>query len=71
MRVSGILFKVVIQVVLIFGLETWGMTPHMCRVLGIFTEQGGTLSNRKTSVVALGWKLGVTPLGGGDGGVHR
>ena len=35
---------------------------------GDFPEQGGTLSNRKTSAVALGRKLGVTPLGGGDGG---
>ena len=33
-----------------------------------FPEQGGPSSNRKTSVVALGRKLGVTPLGGGDGG---
>ena len=36
MRVSEIFFKVVVQVVLIFGLETWVMTPRMGRALGIF-----------------------------------
>ena len=35
MWVSGIFFKVVIQVVLIFGMETWVVTPHMGRALGI------------------------------------
>ena len=36
MRVSGLFFKVVVQVVFLFGLETWVITPHMGRALGIF-----------------------------------
>ena len=35
MRVSEIFFKVVVQVVILFGLETWVMTPCMGRDLGI------------------------------------
>ena len=34
-----ILFKVVVQSVLIFGAETWVVTPHMGRVLGGFQDQ--------------------------------
>ena len=38
-RVSGFFFKAVIQSVLIFGAETWVITPHMGRVLGDFQYQ--------------------------------
>ena len=33
-RVSGFFLKAVIQLVLLFGLETWVVTPRMGRVLG-------------------------------------
>ena len=35
---------------------------------GDFLEQGGPSYQRKKSTTALGWKLGITLLGGGDGG---
>ena len=35
---------------------------------GDFLEQGGPMAHRKTSTAALGRKLGVPPLGGGDVG---
>ena len=38
-RVSGFFFKSAIQSVLIFGAETWVITPHMVRVLGGFQYQ--------------------------------
>ena len=47
-RVSGIFFKAVVQAVLIFGAETWVMTPCMVRTLGgsntgyINRSQGGS-----------------------------
>ena len=31
---SGMLFQVVVQAALIFGLETWVMNPRMCQSLG-------------------------------------
>ena len=34
MQVSEILFKAVVQVVIIFGLEMWVTTPRMRRELG-------------------------------------
>ena len=33
-QVSGFFFKDVVQVVLIFGLETWVVTPRVGRALG-------------------------------------
>ena len=33
-RVSGFFFKAVVQSVLLFGVETWLVTPHMGWVLG-------------------------------------
>ena len=35
----GIFFKVVVQAVLLFGVETWVMTPHMGRYLGGFQHR--------------------------------
>ena len=36
LRVSGMFFKAVVQAVLIFGSETWVMTPRMGHALGSF-----------------------------------
>ena len=36
MQVLGVFFKLVVHGVIIFGLETWVMTPHMGQVLGFF-----------------------------------
>ena len=52
-RVSGFFFKLVVQEVLLFGAETWVVTPHMGRVLGGFQDQvawwlEGRLPRRKT-----------------------
>ena len=35
-RVSGNFFKAVVQVVLLFGAETWVLTPRIERALEIF-----------------------------------
>ena len=35
----GDIFKVVVQLVLLFWLETWVMTPHMGRSLGILQNK--------------------------------
>ena len=35
---------------------------------GYFPEKDGPSAQRNTYVAALGWKLGVTPIGGGAGG---
>ena len=38
-KASGMFFKAVVQAVLIFGAETWVMTPHMGRSLGGFQHR--------------------------------
>ena len=35
-RVSGMFFKMLLQAMLLFGSETWLLTPHMERALGSF-----------------------------------
>ena len=40
LRVYGMFFKAVVQVVLLFGSETWVMTPCMEWELGIFQRRG-------------------------------
>ena len=39
LRVSGFLFKSKVQLMLIFGAETWVVTPRMGQVLGGFQYQ--------------------------------
>ena len=39
LRVSGFFFKAMVQAVLIFGSETWTVTPRMGRDLGGFQDQ--------------------------------
>ena len=39
LRVSGFFFKSIFQSVLMFGAETWVITPHMGWVLGGFQYQ--------------------------------
>ena len=34
--VSGLFYKAVVQAVLIYGLETWVLTPPVVRTLGAF-----------------------------------
>ena len=38
-RVSGFFFNPVVQSVLLFGAETWVVTPHMVWVLGGFQDK--------------------------------
>ena len=45
--VSGVLFKVLVQVVLLFGSETWFLTPRMERALGSFHHRDGRQITRR------------------------
>ena len=38
-QVYGFFFKLIVQSVLLFGAETWEVTPRMGRVLGDFQNQ--------------------------------
>ena len=65
LRVYTFLFKAVVQLVLIFGAETWVVNLLMGRVLGVFQDQverrlTGQLQRRK-----LDGNLGVHLGGGG------
>ena len=44
-RVSGLFFKAVVQALLLFGLETWLVTPCMGRALGGAPGTGGNTSD--------------------------
>ena len=46
-RVSGFLFKVVVQSVLLFSAETWVVNPRMVRFLGGVTGPGGETVDRE------------------------
>ena len=52
-RVYGFFFKTVLQVVLLFGSETWVVTPLMGRVLGGVPGPGGTTSDREATMVEI------------------
>ena len=45
-RVSGFFFKAGIQVVLLFGEETWVVTPRMVKALGGVSDPVGETSYR-------------------------
>ena len=40
-RVSGLLFKAVVQAVMLFGAETWVVTPRIGNALGEGSDPGG------------------------------
>ena len=59
-RVLGVFFKAVVQAVLIFGSETWVLTPHMGRALGSFHHGVAR------------WIMGIQPrIRGGAVNTHR
>ena len=51
-RVSGLFFKAVIQALLLFGEETWVVTPRMGKTLGGFQTQ---LTRRLTAYMGITW----------------
>ena len=52
-RVSGMLFKEVVQAVIVFGAEAWVMTPHIGRYLGGVTTQGSSTNHWEAAPVAI------------------
>ena len=61
-------FKAVVQMVLLFRLDTWVMNPRMVRVLRGGSAQGGHVDYRKSDPAASRWKLVVPQIGGGYAG---
>ena len=56
-RVSGMLFKALVQAVLLFGLDTWVRTPCMVRDLGVFntgSPEGSLGGNRSGRYMGAG-----------------
>ena len=52
LRVSKFFFKLVVQSVLLFGTETWVVTPLMGRVLGGVPGPGGAMIDREAPASA-------------------
>ena len=66
--VSGMFFKAVVNLVLIFGSETWVMTPPTWDRPwgggGGGSVQVGQMDYRESAPEDYGQKLGVNPIGG-------
>ena len=65
---SEFFYKAVAQAVLLFGAETWVLTPRMEQVLDSFQHRVArriTVKQQRRQGV---WELGVPASGGGNGG---
>ena len=68
-QISGFLFKAVVQLVLIFGRETWVVTPRMDQVLGGgFQDQVVQRLTGVSTAETSGRKMGVYLSSGGKRG---
>ena len=65
-QVSGLFFKSVIQAVLLFGVETWVVTPRMGKALGGGLDRGGDTADGMAPVDHTGREVEIH-LGGGGG----
>ena len=55
--VSGFFFKALVQVVLLFGEETWFVTPRMGKSLGGGSNPGGEMADGTATVEDNGWEV--------------
>ena len=62
------LFKSVVQLVLLLGTETWGVTPCMGQVLEGVSGPVGVTVDRDAPADTAWWKMGVHLGGGGKRG---
>ena len=65
---SGHFFKAVLQVVLLFGAETWVLTHRMERSLSSFHRRVAQRLIRMQKRRLGGWELGLFSAGSGNGG---
>ena len=63
-RVSGRLFKAVVQAVILFGLDMWVTTPHIVRSLGGVSTKGVQIDYMEEAPEDSGSKFGVGNEGG-------
>ena len=61
-RILGVFFKTVVQAVLLFGSETWLMTPLMVRALGIFQHRFYRWITGRQLKLQVDGSLGYPPL---------
>ena len=64
-RVSGNFFKAVVQAVLLFGAETWLLTPRIERALESFMHEAARRITRKQPLGEGGRKMDLPPSEGG------
>ena len=67
-QVYGFLFKAMVQLVLLFGAETWIVTPYMGRVLGGVPIPGGKTIDGEAPMAADIREIGIHLGSGGKGG---
>ena len=67
-RTLGSIYVVVVQAVIIYGSETWVMTPCVRRVLVRIPPQGGLRYNGYTALERTVRWMGLSPAGESDGG---
>ena len=67
-KVSGHLFKAVTQAVLLFGAETWVLTPRMELALSSFQHRVARRITGRQPMRQGGWELLIPLIGGGNDG---
>ena len=65
---SGHFFKAVVQAVLLFGAQTWVLTPRMERALSIFQHMIAQQLTGRQPMRWGGWDLVLPSAGGGNSG---
>ena len=60
-RTSGQIYLAVVQVFIIYGSETWVMTPRIGRVLGRIPPQGGLQADGEATSERTVQSMGLPP----------
>ena len=67
-KISGHFFKALVQVVLLFGAETWVLIPRMEQAMCIFQHRVVRRITGRQHRRRGGWDLVISSAGGGNGG---
>ena len=67
-QTSGRIYVAVVQAVMLYGSETWVMTPLIERGFWRIPPQGGQKADGDTTSYSTVWWMGVSSTGGSNGG---
>ena len=67
-QISGQIYLMVVQSVLLYGSEAWGMTPRIGWGVEMIPPQGGPQADREATSEREGWSVDIPPNGKRNGG---